>query len=102
MPATGTVMAALITTGGTLALDLTLARFTRVDDGQYSISPTDYLDPLTPQAHQGLRTLATISADTPPPDEIGQRQRPQSSDRSACRCKVSFREAVIAKCMQVY
>jgi sarcosine oxidase subunit beta len=51
-PAVGAVMAELITTGGTLALDLGLVRFTRFADGQFSISPTDYLDQMTPQARQ--------------------------------------------------
>ncbi len=52
-PAVGAVMAELITTGGSLALDLDLVRFTRFAEGQQSISPTDYLDQMTPQVHQG-------------------------------------------------
>ena len=51
-PAVGAVMAELMTTGGSLALDLRLVRFTRFAEGQHSISPTDYLDPMTPQARQ--------------------------------------------------
>jgi len=52
-PAVGAVMAELMTTGGSLALDLSLVRYTRFAEGKHSISPTDYLDPMTPQARQG-------------------------------------------------
>lgn len=51
-PAVGAVMAELMTTGGSLALDLRLVRFTRFAEDDYSISPTDYLDPMTPQARR--------------------------------------------------
>jgi len=51
-PAVGAVMAELMTSGGSIALDLGLVRFTRFAEGQHSISPTDYLDPMTPQARE--------------------------------------------------
>lgn len=49
-PAVGAVMAELMTAGGSLALDSHLLRFGRFAEGRFSLSPTDYLDRMTPQA----------------------------------------------------
>lgn len=51
-PAVGSVLAELMTTGASLALDLGLLRFSRFAEGKYSLSPTDYQDVLAAYAQQ--------------------------------------------------
>ena len=57
-PAVGAVMAELMTTGGTLAIDRHPVRFGRFAEGDYSLSPNDYLDRMTPQAAAGRGNTA--------------------------------------------